>query len=468
MSEVSLTITEEQDALLRQHLFPQDGCEAVAIGLCGRRDGKTRHRLLLRKLVLVPYDQCSERSPDRVTWPTRYLEPLLYEAAKNHDAIVKIHGHRGFKEFSFVDDDSDRELFPSIYSWMDDGLPHLSAIVVDDGSVIARVVDDTGAFTPLATVAIVGDGIRFSVADDKEAAPIPHHAKRIAQSFGSSTYEHLRRLRVAVIGCSGTGSVVIEQLARNCVGGLVLVDPDVVERKNLNRILNSTSQDAASMTPKVEVARRSIEAMGLGTVVQSFQRTLFDSEVVCAVGECDMVFGCVDTVDGRHLLNKLCTFYSLPYIDLGVRIDADGAGGVDQVCGSVHYLKPGGASLFSRNLYTMEQVRSAGLFRTDPKAYQSQLKDGYIRGVREDQPAVIQLNSLIASIAVNELLARLHPYRSDPNCDFAVSRVSLSHGIFDHESEGAACQMLSRHVGRGDVDPLLDWAELSTLSSEAA
>jgi hypothetical protein len=37
------------------------------------------------------------------------------------------------------------------------------------------------------------------------------------------------------------------------------------------------------------------------------------------------------------------------------------------------------------------------------------LEEGYIRGVAEDRPAVIQLNSLIANLAVNELLARLHP-----------------------------------------------------------
>ena len=115
----------------------------------------------------------------------------------------------------------------------------------------------------------------------------------------------------------------------------------------------------------------------------------------------------------------------------------------------------------------MEQVRSAGLLRTDPTAYRTQLEDGYIRGVQEDRPAVIQLNSLVASLAVNELLARLHPYRLDPNDEYAIHRLSLSHGIYEHESDGEPCSLLARHVGRGDVDPLLEWAELS-LQGEAA
>jgi hypothetical protein len=115
----------------------------------------------------------------------------------------------------------------------------------------------------------------------------------------------------------------------------------------------------------------------------------------------------------------------------------------------------------------MEQVRAAGLYRTDPIAYRSLLKEGYIKGVREDRPAVVQLNGLIASLAVSELLARLHPFRDDPNATFAVHRISLSHGIYEHESEGAPCSTLSRNIGRGDVKPLLDWAELSSVGAAA-
>ena len=40
-------------------------------------------------------------------------------------------------------------------------------------------------------------------------------------------------------------------------------------------------------------------------------------------------------------------------------------------------------------------------------------------------------------------------------------------GIYEHEDDGEPCAVLSRHVGRGDVSPLLDWAELS-LAKDAA
>lgn len=455
----TLTLTSAQRELLARHLFPDDGCEAVAIALCGRAESGPHRRLLVRRIVPVPYEICRVRRPDLVTWPTEFIVPSIAEAASQGWAIVKIHGHRGYAQFSAVDDASDQALFPSLYAWLDTEKPLASAILMDDGSLFGRIVHPDQTFESLERVSVVGDDLSFYLSDPI-SSPVPAYGQRVAQVFGQGTFDRLCKLRVAVIGCSGTGSIVIEQLARNGVGALLLIDPAVVEEKNLNRIANATAQDARDSRAKVQVAARSIRAMGLGTDVTMHARSLFDPEVVRAVSVCDVVIGCVDTIDGRHLLNKLACFYLQPYIDLGVRIDADGRGGVTQVCGSIHYLRPDGSSLLSRNTYSLEQVRAAAMQRTDPVGFRRQLEEGYIRGVQEDRPAVIQLNSLVASLAVNELLARLHPFRLDPNHEYAVTRVSLSHGIWEHESEGAPCAVLARHAGRGDVEPLVDWAEL--------
>ena len=427
--------------------------------LCGHRADQARHRLLARKVVPVPYDACSVRLPTQVTWSTSMLPPLLDEAARIGLAVIKVHGHRNSSDFSETDDKSDKTLFPSVHAWTNNG-PHGSAILFSDGRMIGRTVDDCGRFSSFSSINVVGDDLPFWYTDTDGSA-IPEFGRRVAQTFGAGTYDLLRKLRVAVIGCSGTGSPVVEQLARNSVGKLVLVDPDRVEDKNLNRILNTTKADARNGRFKVDVLAGAIAKMGLGTVVETFPMSLFDPSVVNAVANCDVVFGCMDSIDGRHLLNKLATFYLLPYFDLGVKIEADGSGGVNQVCGTVHYLQPGGSSLLSRHVYTMEQVRADGLHRTDPLAYRSQLEQGYIRGVAENRPAVIQLNTLVASIAISELLARLHPYRIDPNGNYAIHRISLSHGIYEHEGDGASCTLLSQHIGRGDVEPLLEWAELS-------
>ena len=453
----SLTLTADQHARLRDHLFPGDGKEAAALLLCGRAQSADRLRLIVSEVHLVPYEVC-QRTPTNVTWPTDMLPALLARAAQRGLSLVKIHGHAAAPSFSEEDDASDRALFASVYAWAEG--PHGSAVMLDGDRIFGRIVSPAGAFIPFDRVTRIGDDLSFW---DRESRPtlVPEYGRRVAQSFGAGTFAILRRLRVGVVGCSGTGSVVVDQLARNCVGELVLVDPDRVEHKNLNRIVNSRLADAEAKRVKVEVLAAAVEALGFGTQVETHATSLFSPQAVRAIASCDIVFGCMDSVDGRHLLNRLAAFYGLGYLDLGVKLEADGSGGVDQVCGTVHYLKPGGSSLFSRHVYSMEQVRAAGLMRADPRSYRELKREGYIKGVQEDRPAVIQLNSVIASLAINELLARLHPYRLDPNGDFAIHRLSLSHGIYEYLEDGEPCPLLARHVGRGDVTPPLDLPELS-------
>jgi hypothetical protein len=206
---------------------------------------------------------------------------------------------------------------------------------------------------------------------------------------------------------------------------------------------------------------RAIAAMGLDTEVEIIHANLATPDAVKAVAECDVLFGCMDGVEGRHLLNRLAAYYVLPYFDIGVRLDADGKGGIDEACGAVHYVRPNGSTLQDRGVYTTAQLKAAGLRRTDPKAYRDQLRAGYIHGVEEDRPAVISINMQMASIAVNEFLARLHPYRHDDNADSAIVRVSFIQATEYREREPAGSSTFSLHIGEGDVDPLLSMPELS-------
>jgi hypothetical protein len=186
--------------------------------------------------------------------------------------------------------------------------------------------------------------------------------------------------------------------------------------------------------------------MGTGTKVIPIPRNLYSADIVKTVAGCDLLFGCMDSIDGRHLLNKIAVFYNIPYFDLGVKLIADKKGGVDQICGSVHYLQPDQSSLMSRGVYTSEKLSAESLQRTNPAEYEKRLKEKYIEGVQEDRPAVISVNMQLAAMAVNEFLARIHHFRDDGNKLFAQTRIS---------------KVLSRNVGRGDVFPLLDMPELS-------
>lgn len=460
MSLVKLRLGGRQYNAIRQHLLPGDGLEAVALALCGRRRGDGNHVLTVQRVVLVPYDHC-DRAVHRVRWATDSLVPLVEEAARHNLAILKIHSHpHGGRRFSEVDDSSDDDIFSSIFTWIGTDEPHASAIMLSDGEIFGRAIIGAGRFAPLASIAVAGDNLSFWYPDGENGS-VPEFARRHAQLFGAGTTERLRRLSVGVVGCSGTGSVVIELLGRLGIGRLVLVDPDRVEEKNLNRIMNATKEDADVGRFKVDVAARSILSIGTGTEVSTMATNLITRQAVEVIADCDVVFGCMDTVEGRHMLSKLASFYLIPYFDVGVRLDGDGTGGIDQVCGAVHALQPEGSSLLSRGAYGMARVEAEGLRRTSPELYERQVKEGYIHGVDEDRPAVVSVNAFFAAMAVNEFLARLHPYRYDMNHEFAIVRASLIQGEMYRESESEPCPALSRHAGRGDIEPLLDVPELS-------
>jgi hypothetical protein len=463
---VTLTLSRDQYDHLRNFLYPGDGKEAVSILLCSRRAGDRRHRLVVQEIHDVPYDQCPQRTPVNVTWATDAIVPSLERATAKGLSVVKVHSHpTGYGEFSRTDDISDKQLLPMVRGWVEADVPHGSAVMLPEGDMFGRVMGTSGRLEPLAGINVAGEDLLFWYPSSGRAR-VPDFAASHAQAFDDGTIERLQRLSIAVIGASGTGSPVIEQLMRLGVGELVIVDDDKVEDRNVNRILNSTMSDTErGGRLKVDVLGDAVERTGLGTKVIRLPNNLWDPDVINAVAQCDILFGCMDTIDGRYLLNAISTYYIIPYFDIGVRLDAVRSGPkqgrIREVCGTINYLMPGRSSLMSRDLFTMRQVASAGLQRTDPAAFERQLKDGYIRGVAAHRPAVISVNMLAASLAVNEFLARLHPFREEPNEVFASVTFSLASMEMITDPDEGICEILGGKVGFGDVTPPLGMIELS-------
>jgi hypothetical protein len=342
-------------------------------------------------------------------------------------------------------------------------LQHLSgrseqilAVAIGDKGELSGIGQFSNALVPIDSIMVTGSDILFwSTTSGDIGAGDPERTRRFEQSFGSKTQRIVSSLKIGVVGASGTGSPVAEMLYRLGVGELVLVDDDRVETKNLGRIYNSALQDAKEARLKVNVLGDAFEKNGLPTRIKRVVGTTRDSGVISELAQCDIVFGCMDTESGRQVLNRLATFYLIPYFDLGVNLKADGQGGVSVVCGAVHYLKPGGSSLLSRRAISIENIEAEDLKRENPEMYRRQREEKYIRGVVEERPAVITVNTMIATLALNDFLARLHPYRRNPNAEIGCLRVDLREPAIHTEEDGSTDAGLARWVGKGDVKPLL-------------
>lgn len=458
---VQLRISGLMYESLKSHLYSGDGRESLAIALCGSLKSKHSTILLVHKIIPIPLDDCIIRSESQITWRTHKLIEVLPLADQKKFSILKIHSHpTGYPEFSETDDFADAELFNSISSWVEDVEYHSSAIMLPDGKIFGRAIKAGVISNSLDKVTIVGDDIKFFLEDD--FAPIADFNIRTAQAFGNATTTLLKKLTAGIIGCSGTGSPTIEQLVRLGFGKVVIVDPDKIEKKNLNRILNSKMDDAVQQRYKVYVLKNAIDSIGLGTQVVAYPQNLYDSkDVLQEIASCDVLFGCMDSIDGRQLLNQLATFYLVPYFDLGVKLIADGKGNIDQIWATIHYLQPGKSSLLTRGVYSHDDLNAASMLRTNPSQYEGLKKEGYIKNVNVESPAVISINMSISSMSVIEFLARIHKFRYDDNAESAVTRISFTDSYIQKEPEGVYDIYLQKFVGRGDITPFLNMHELS-------
>ena len=100
-------------------------------------------------------------------------------------------------------------------------------------------IDEAARSTPIDRIGvlIVGARVRLIRNDDQpERDPEPMFDRSIRAFGGQVQLRHqavLGDLKIAVVGCGGTGSCVAEQLVRLGVRHLTLVDPDVLSARTL-------------------------------------------------------------------------------------------------------------------------------------------------------------------------------------------------------------------------------------------
>jgi molybdopterin/thiamine biosynthesis adenylyltransferase len=448
-----LKIIETMHQELKNHLHNGDGLEALAFALCGRLRHKEEDYLLVHKLYLMPYSKCI-RTENHVSWETIDVEHLLEEALEKGLGVVKFHSHfiTG-SDFSLWDDKSDNSFFDSVYGWMDNALPHASVVMYPNGSMRGRVINKNLSFCPINKISVIGETISFFSINNN--TDIQKAFVRNSQAFGNKTVNTLKEMKVGVVGCSGTGSPLIQMLFRLGVGKLVLFDSDVMGQENLNRIIASKMNDVDKRRLKVDVLKEHIDQVNIGTEVITFACLIQESrEALNELASCDFLFGAMDSVEGRHYLNLISTDYLIPIIDIGVKLVADGTGGIDSIIGNIHYVTPNSKTLLERGVYTNEELSSESLKRISHEEYNN--RQAYFENAEVESPAVISINTMCASTAVNEMLGRIHPYRYQSNSKYSNTVINFTDWDFNSYSIGNTNDKSHyENIGIGNLEPNL-------------
>lgn len=390
MNEIVLA-ADDVAALQARLAAGQDEACAILYTSQTVRGGQTT-RLLVREVEFPAEDDYARRSAYGAELRPEFVARVTKRGRRDEYGLVFVHSHLGTEAplFSSVDTRGEAAL-AAFLAHRHPQLIH-AAVVISEGGVRARQL---GTDTPIRVVSL--GPVRDVLFDPAPASPpLSQVFDRQVRAFGSVGQQMLQHLRVAIVGLGGTGSLIAQQLAYLGVRQFILIDPDILESTNLNRVVTARPEDVGQ--PKVDVAARYIGSLAQDASVLRMQGDVIRASVAYELVNADFIFGCTDSHGSRAVLQQLSYQYLIPCIDMGNTIVVED-GRVAYIYGRVQLLAPGLACFTCSGLLDPSQVR-----RDMMTAFERQA-DPYLQGAHEPAPAVISLNGTVASLAVTMLLA---------------------------------------------------------------
>jgi molybdopterin/thiamine biosynthesis adenylyltransferase len=393
---------------------PEAGC----LLLVGRNDHARYPSLLVREVVGPNVGDLKEQEHGAITFSNRYLRRgLLRVRELGLAGFLTVHTHPAcdsYVSFSPYDDSNDPGLMGNLYDLQPTGV--FGSIVRGKRTIAGRLwLQNEIKPLPLDELLLIGERLKSlplnGRLEDASATPSAIFDRGLALT-GKGALARLSRMRVAVVGASGTGSLMIELLLRAGVGEIVIFEFDVIKNHNLNRILYARRRDADANVGKGERIKEGLDETGLSTTVTIIEDgDVTNERVALELRGCDFIFGCVDNRDWpRLVMTEVAYQYLIPYIDLGTEIGVDDLG-IQSLDSRVSYVAPGRACLVCSGIVSEERVRIEGL---EPDEKARVLAMGYTKDVRMDAPAVMDLNMRAASYGMLMLRHLLQPFLDTP------------------------------------------------------
>lgn len=124
--------------------------------------------------------------------------------------------------------------------------------------------------------------------------------------------------KVAIVGVGGTGSYVLDQLAKTPVQEIHLFDGDLFEQHTAFRSPGAaTGAEIEARLPKTEIFRRRYDAMHRGVVSHPY---FLDRANVAELEGFSFVFVCVDRAEARRLVFEFLQAKRIPFVDVGMNL----------------------------------------------------------------------------------------------------------------------------------------------------
>lgn len=458
----TFTFQESHYHQLRNHLLRNDNRERAAFIVCGISSVEgVEERYLSREIVTLADADLITSQQYQVSFNNNPFIKVLKEAEKKGFSVALIHNHpSNFKQFSATDDEGEQGLFQLAFNRNSSRKAYPSLILMPDGSLVGRVWNEYLETKPLSKFRIYGQRMVFDYPNKLEGYESSNAFQRQSLAFGNSLNQDLSNIKVTIVGSGATGSATALLLARLGVRELTLIDSDVVEETNLNRLHGATKQDIG--LPKVDVLKKEIDRIGIGTKVHAIRSWVSSREAINELKSSDLIFGCTDDHAGRIMINRFAYFYLTPVIDMGLVIsiseNIEGDSEIRNLQGRISYLFPGGDCLITKHIINQDIAYAENLKRDQPDTYKTLKEEAYVIGEGNPAPSIGTFTTQIAAMAVNSFLNRLVGYNK---MDLSPHKIYFFHRnteIVPGNVDNNDCRICGsdNYWGRGDMQPFLD------------
>jgi molybdopterin/thiamine biosynthesis adenylyltransferase len=239
---------------------------------------------------------------------------------------------------------------------------------------------------------------------------------------------------ISIIGVGGLGSIVAEHLIHMGFHEINLIDPDVLEMSNLNRIVGAYYEDAQQKRSKVDVVKRHLTNINPKATVLAYKKDVHEKEVESVLALSDWMIVATDNHSSRRRAQELSVQYFVPLLSLGVNITVKD-NKVEDMSGEVITARVGD-HLCLHCLNRINPIKVASERHPDQGIREELVKRGYVTGKDIKEPAVKTLNTAVATMAVEVLVnqytdARRHTpvlvYENTGSMSIYEDRESVQH-----------------------------------------
>lgn len=383
-----------------EHVEDFDRGEEAGFLICSTSRLAERFVLLAREWYPIPESHLARYANQSVlTWSADFNSTMLQKAVDEDATLVLVHSHgTASPRFSHDDRVKEKPLFASFSRII--GMQPVGTLLLGDGDATGSFWLDGENALEFRRLVVIDDTTQNWHSAERPPSPLPARQRLNRQSVAISpeSDEKMARARVGVIGLSGGGSHVVQQISHQGIGGLIVVDDKIVEVPHLGRLVGAVEADVG-VTKKVDLAMRVANGIDSSIDVVRVDSRFPSAAAIAALKEADVIVACVDRFDAREAINAFCRRYLIPLVDVGMSIRSAGerlATADGQVIASI----PGHPCL--RCFFLTDAVLDYER-KTRPPGYDTTVD-------APGDPQVVSMNGVLASEASNTVLDLITGY----------------------------------------------------------